>query len=97
MGGWSFFFPPKKGKEKKIIIFIPPSLCTQVSRGSPFSGVDESSWAQGFQQKVPSDHKQTFRWITSKALPQLLALSYLRKIGSLRAKNDIVYISRGPD
>lgn len=90
-----FFF--KKGKKRKLLFLIPPSLSTQVRRGSPFSVVDESSWAQGFQQKVPSDHKQTFRWITSKALPQLLALSYLRKIGSLRAKNDIVYISRGPD
>ena len=94
----------KNRKEKKIIIFIPPTslppslppfLCTQVSRGSPFSGVDESSWAPGFRQKVPSDHKQTFRWITSKALPQLLALSYLRKIGSLRAKKMTLFTLAG--
>lgn len=79
----SFFFL-KRGK-MTIIIFNPPSRYPSEIRFFLF----RVRWKQpgtGIEQKVPSDHKQTFRWITSKALPQLLALSYLRKIGSLRAK-----------
>lgn len=80
----SFFFFLKGGK-MTIIIFNPPSQNPSEMRFFLF----RVRWKQlgtGIEQKVPSDHKQTFRWITSKALPQLLALSYLRKIGSLRAK-----------
>lgn len=80
---WVFFFL-KRGK-MTIIIFNPPSRYPSEIRFFLF----RVRWKQpgtGIEQKVPSDHKQTFRWITSKALPQLLALSYLRKIGSLRAK-----------
>lgn len=42
----------KKEKEMKIIIFNPPPPpSTQVRRGSPFSGLDESSWALGLPTK----------------------------------------------
>lgn len=84
-----------KGGKMTIIIFNPPSRYPSEMRFFLF----RVRWKQlgtGIEQKVPSDHKQTFRWITSKALPQLLALSYLRKIGSLRAKKMTLFTLAGP-
>lgn len=77
-----------------IIIFNPPSQYPSEMHFFLF----RLRWKQlgtGIGQKVPSDHKQTFRWITSKALPQLFALLYLWKIGSLRAKKMTLFTLAG--
>lgn len=91
---------------REYVIFLSLFLCLSFSLSLLLVLCPSEPWLSLFSEmkdarhgasiKSAGNHKQTFKWRTSKALPQLLASRVRGKIGSLRPKNDIVYINRGP-
>lgn len=69
-------------------------FCVQVSRDSPFSARWKTP-GTGLPTKVPAI-TTNLQMKNIKGAAPIVSLSCPGKIGSLRPKNDIVYINRGP-